>query len=93
MELLNFFLSRKQTTAKIAKERLKIIVAEQRRSGQIPHYLPQLKCDLLKVICKYVSGSPELLSVQLEIKNGDISILEVNIMLPEAEESIRCQQK
>ncbi|PLK58718.1 cell division topological specificity factor MinE, partial [Candidatus Palibaumannia cicadellinicola] len=91
MELLNCFLSRKQTTAKIAKERLQIIVAEQRRSGKTPNYLPQLKCDLLKVLCKYISSSPELLSVQLEIKKGDISLLEVNVMLPEAK--VRYQHK
>ena len=48
MALLDFFLSRKKSTANIAKERLQIIVAE---------------------------------------KDGDISILELNVTLPEAEES------
>ena len=32
MALLDFFLSRKKSTANIAKERLQIIVAERRRS-------------------------------------------------------------
>ena len=41
MALLDFFLSRKKSTANIAKERLQIIVAERRRSDAEPHYLPQ----------------------------------------------------
>lgn len=89
MELLDFFLSRKKTTANIAKERLQIIVAERRRGDNEPHYLPQLKRDLLEVISKYVQIDPEMLSVQLEKKDGDISILELNVTLPETEESTK----
>ncbi|CAK8740980.1 Cell division topological specificity factor [Sodalis praecaptivus] len=32
---------------------------------------------------------PEMLSVQLEKKDGDISILELNVTLPETEESTK----
>ncbi len=81
------FLSRKKSTANIAKERLQIIVAERRRSDAEPHYLPQLRKDILEVICKYVQIDPEMVTVQLEQKDGDISILELNVTLPEAEES------
>jgi len=77
MALLDFFLSRKKSTANIAKERLQIIVAER----------PQLRKDILDVICKYVQIDPEMVTVQLEQKDGDISILELNVTLPEAEES------
>lgn len=55
MALLDFFLSRKKNTANIAKERLQIIVAERRRGDAEPHYLPQLRKDILEVICKYPS--------------------------------------
>ncbi|XOD70240.1 MAG: cell division topological specificity factor MinE [Sodalis sp. (in: enterobacteria)] len=89
MALLDFFLSRKKTTANIAKERLQIIVAERRRSDNEPHYLSYLKRDLLDVISKYVQVDPEMLSVQLEKKDGDISILELNITLQETEEIIK----
>ncbi|OFC61017.1 cell division topological specificity factor MinE [Candidatus Erwinia dacicola] len=85
MALLDFFLSRKKSTANIAKERLQIIVAERRRGDSEPHYLPQLKRDILKVICKYVKIDPEMLSVKLDQKDDDISILELNITLPETE--------
>ncbi|CUX95935.1 Cell division topological specificity factor [Candidatus Gullanella endobia] len=87
MALLNFFISRKKSTANIAKERLQIIVAEQRRGNNEPHYLPQLKRDLIEVINKYVQIDSKMLSMQLE-KDGNISILELNIALLETEESI-----
>lgn len=87
MALLDFFLSRKKSTANIAKERLQIIVAERRRGDVEPHYLPQLKKDLLEVICKYVKIDPEMLSVKLDQKDDDISILELNVTLPEGEEA------
>ncbi|MCP1436602.1 cell division topological specificity factor [Erwinia persicina] len=87
MALLDFFLSRKKSTANIAKERLQIIVAERRRGDAEPHYLPQLKRDILEVICKYVKIDPEMLSVKLDQKDDDISILELNVTLPEAEET------
>ncbi|WP_029686801.1 cell division topological specificity factor MinE [Tatumella saanichensis] len=89
MALLDFFLSRKKSTANIAKERLQIIVAERRRGDSEPHYLPQLKRDILEVICKYVKIDPDMVTVQLDQKGEDISILELNVTLPEAEEAAK----
>ena len=86
MALLDFFLSRKKNTANIAKERLQIIVAERRRGDSEPHYLPQLKRDILEVICRYVKIDPEMVTVQLDQKGDDISILELNVTLPETED-------
>lgn len=83
MALLDFFLARKKNSAAVAKERLQIIVAQQRRLGQEPHYLPQLKRDLLQVICRYVNIDPDQLTLQLEQKSEDISVLELNITLPD----------
>ena len=86
MALHDFFLSRKKNTANIAKERLQIIVAERRRGDSEPHYLPQLKRDILEVICRYVKIDPEMVTVQLDQKGDDISILELNVTLPETDE-------
>ena len=81
MSLLDFFLRpRKDNTAKVAKERLQIIVAHERSTRGGPDYLPQLKQDLLDVIRKYVQISPEQVTVQLD-KKDDLSVLELNIML------------
>ncbi|GAB3240273.1 cell division topological specificity factor MinE [Pseudaeromonas pectinilytica] len=81
MSLLDFFLRpRKDNTARVAKERLQIIVAHERSTRGGPDYLPQLKQDLLDVIRKYVEISPDQVSVQLD-KKDDLSVLELNIML------------
>ncbi|ACL30132.1 cell division topological specificity factor MinE [Buchnera aphidicola str. APS (Acyrthosiphon pisum)] len=83
MALLDFFLSRNKNTANVAKERLQIIVAEQRKYNNEPDYFPQLKREILSVICKYVNIEPNMVTVQLDQKNEDISILELNIILPD----------
>ncbi len=83
MALLDFFLSRNKNTANVAKERLQIIIAEQRKYNNEPDYFPQLKREILSVICKYVNIEPNMVTVQLEQKNEDISILELNIILPD----------
>jgi cell division topological specificity factor len=61
-------------------------VAERRRGDSEPHYLPQLKRDILEVICKYVKIDPDMVTVQLDQKGDDISILELNVTLPETED-------
>lgn len=86
MALLDFFFLRKKNTANIAKERLQIIVAERRCSDAELHYLLQLRKDIFEVICKYVQIDFEMVTVQLEQKDGDIFIFELNVTLLEAEE-------
>jgi cell division topological specificity factor len=76
-------LSRHKNTANVAKERLQIIVAEQRKYNSEPDYFPELKREILSVICKYVNIEPNMITVQLEQKNEQISILELNIVLPD----------
>ncbi|WMY95116.1 MAG: cell division topological specificity factor MinE [Arsenophonus sp.] len=83
MALLDFFLSKKKSTANIAKERLQIIIAERKRNDCRPTYLDEMKRDILKVICKYVKINPEMLSIQFEQKDDDISVLELNVTLPD----------
>lgn len=83
MYFLDFFLSRKKNTANIAKKRLQIIIAEERQNYEKPDYFPKLKKELLIVIAKYVKIEPDTLTIQLSQKDNDISILEVNINVPE----------
>ncbi|WP_299014626.1 cell division topological specificity factor MinE [uncultured Photobacterium sp.] len=86
MALLEFFRPKKPTSASLAKERLQIIVAERRSAGQgEPSYLPQLKQDILEVIRKYVEITPDQVSVNLDQKEEDLSVLELNVTLPEKE--------
>ena len=82
MALLDFFKQRKKSdSAAIAKERLQILVAHDRRGGG-PSYLPQLQRDLLKVIRKYVAVDNDAVSVSVE-QDGAHEILELNIVLPD----------
>ncbi|KMV30707.1 cell division topological specificity factor MinE [Photobacterium swingsii] len=84
MALLEFFRPKKTKTANVAKERLQIIVAERRSASQAtPSYIPQLKQDILEVIRKYVQISPEQVTVNLDQKEEDLSVLELNVTLPE----------
>ena len=84
MALLDYFRTPKKTTASLAKERLQIIVAHQRTQRNTPDYLPQMKKDILAVIRKYVEIDIDQVSVQLEQKDDSLSVLELNVTLPEA---------
>jgi len=87
MALLDYFLRSKEkqpTTASKAKERLQIIVAHERNQrAKQPDYLPQLTEDLLAVLRKYIPVSENSLSVNVDKKDGDLNVLELNIELQE----------
>ncbi|PWI34326.1 cell division topological specificity factor MinE [Vibrio albus] len=86
MSLLEFFRPQKKASASMAKERLQIIVAERRsQSSSSPSYLPQLKEDILQVLAKYVEVDPSMVNVALEQTDDDLSVLELNVKLPDEE--------
>lgn len=70
------------SSASVAKERLQIIVAHERRKRSEPDYLPMMQQEILEVIRKYVQIADDQVSVQLE-DSDDCSVLELNITLPE----------
>ena len=83
MNIFDFFRERKKTSsASIAKERLQIIVAHERGARAQPDYLPALQKELIEVIRKYVAIDDDQVQVLLE-NQGNCSILELNITLPE----------
>ena len=82
MRLMDLFKKNRQQSASIAKERLQILVAHERLERNSPSYLPQLKQELMKVICKYVTVDQSAIQVKLG-RDGNNEILELNIMLPE----------
>ena len=71
------FLKTKKNTASIAKERLRIIVAQERRTRGSPDYLPLLQRELLEVIRKYVSVDVDAVKVDL-VKEGDHDVRDIN---------------
>ncbi|HEX7116222.1 MAG TPA: cell division topological specificity factor MinE [Steroidobacter sp.] len=81
MGLLAFF-RRQPSTANVAKERLRIIVAQERSARGGPDYLPLLRGELLEVIRKYVKVDPEAIQINLEREDGQ-EVLELSVTLPE----------
>ena len=76
------FLRAKKNTATIAKERLRIIVAQERTSRGAPDYLPLLQRELLEVIRKYVSVDVDAVKVEMA-KDGDHDVLDISVALPD----------
>ena len=76
------FLKPKKNTASVAKNRLQIIIAQERSSRGAPDYLPLLRRELLEVIKKYVNVDVDAVKVDL-IKDGDHDVLDISVALPE----------
>ena len=76
------FLRAKKTTAETAKNRLQIIIAQERTSRGGPDYLPLLQRELLEVIRKYVNVDVEAVKVDL-VKDGEHDVLDISVALPE----------
>ncbi|MDZ4350954.1 MAG: cell division topological specificity factor MinE [Xanthomonadaceae bacterium] len=79
------FLKQKKNTASVAKERLRIIVAQERSTRGGPDYLPLLRRELLEVIRKYVSVDVDAVRVELA-KDGDHDVLDISVALPEGDD-------
>ena len=72
------------SSAQVAKERLRIIVAQERGKRGGPDYLPLLRRELLEVIHKYVNVNPEAVLINVGQEDGH-EILELTVALPEKE--------
>ncbi len=76
------FLKPKKNTASVAKDRLRIIIAQERTSHGQPDYLPLLRRELLEVIRKYVNVDAEAVKVDV-VKDGEHDVLDISVALPE----------
>ncbi|HET8897822.1 MAG TPA: cell division topological specificity factor MinE [Rhodanobacteraceae bacterium] len=83
MSLLDFFRNKPQASASLAKERLLIIVAQERSTRGAPDYLPLLRNEILAVIRKYVNVDPDAVQINVEHEGGS-EVLELSVALPEA---------
>ena len=83
--LLSFLLGEKKKSASVAKERLVMMLAHERggRNASEPDYLPELRRELVAVICKYVKIDPNDIKLNLE-RQDNLEVLEVKIELPDA---------
>jgi cell division topological specificity factor len=85
MGLFDLFRTRNKNTASIAKERLRIIVAQERTSRGTPDYLPMLRRELLETIRKYVNVDFDAVKVDL-IKEDGHDVLDISVSLPDRNE-------
>jgi cell division topological specificity factor len=79
--LLAFF-RKTSSSANVAKERLRIIVAQERSTRGAPDYLPTLRRELLEVIRRYVNIDPSAVQINLGRDDGH-EVLELSVALPE----------
>ena len=82
MGLFDFLTTRNRNTASTAKDRLRILIQQERSLRGAPDYLPLLQRELLEVIRKYVNVDAEAVKVDL-IKDGDNEVLDISVALPE----------
>ena len=85
MSFLDFLRGQKKTSASVAKDRLQLILINERGSGRnAPDFLPQMQKELIAVISKYVQINPDDIKVNLD-RQDSLEVLEVKIEMPQAE--------
>ena len=84
MSLIDVLFGRKQKSAQVARDRLQIIIAQERVKEQAPDYLPTLQKELLEVLSKYVHVSLDDIRISQEKQDG-VDVLELNIILPDTQ--------
>ena len=73
-------------SAETAKDRLRIIIAQQRSEKESPDYLPMLRKEIMEVVTKYVNVDANQISVDFHCED-DQAFLELNVTLPGNQEA------
>ena len=76
--LFSRFFAPPPSSAAIAKERLKIVLAHERAGSHAPEFLPKLQKELIDVVGRYVEIRSDMIRVNLG-RSGDTSLLEINV--------------
>ena len=84
MSLIDKLFGKKPKSAALARDRLQIIIAQERAQGAnaTPDYLPTLRKEMLEVLSKYVNVSLDDIRISQEKQDG-LDVLELNITLPD----------
>lgn len=80
MNLIHYL--RRKKSAETAKDRLQIIIAQQRKEKNSQDFLPLLRKDIIAAIAKHMHIDINEVKVDLQCKDNN-SILELNVVLPE----------
>jgi len=83
MKLMKYFRSNNKS-AKIAKDRLHIIIAQEKSTKGGVDFLPLLRKDILDAIAKYTKIDISQVKVDLQRKDNN-AVLELNVVLPTTE--------
>ncbi|MFA7437130.1 cell division topological specificity factor MinE [Castellaniella sp.] len=86
MSFFDFFRGQKKASASIAKDRLQLILINERSGRNGPDFLADLQKELIAVISKYVHINPEDITVNLERQDA-LEVLEVKIEMPQQAEA------
>jgi cell division topological specificity factor len=92
MGILDFLKRKPEATATVARERLRIIVAQERSTRGAPDYLPMMRNELLEVIKKYVHVDIDAININFERDSGH-EILELSVTLPEGKPASKSEHK
>jgi cell division topological specificity factor len=92
MGILDFLKRKPEPTATVARERLRIIVAQERSTRGAPDYLPMMRNELLEVIKKYVHVDLDAININFERDSGH-EILELSVTLPDGKPSASTESK
>jgi cell division topological specificity factor len=77
MSLIDIFFGKKDASAKVARDRLTIMLATERGSNALPH-MEEMKREILEVIKKYT----KVKDVKIKSENNqNIETLELEIVL------------
>jgi cell division topological specificity factor len=92
MGILDFLKRKPEATATVARERLRIIVAQERSTRGAPDYLPMMRNELLEVIKKYIHVDLDAININFERDSGH-EILELSVTLPESRNETKSETK
>jgi len=82
MGIFDFLTQSKKNSANVAKNRLQILIQQERSMRGAPDYLPLLQRELLEVIRKYINVDADAVKVGLH-KDGDNDLLDISVALPD----------
>jgi cell division topological specificity factor len=80
MNLLKLFRN-KAASAPVARERLQILLAHERRALNQPELISILREEILAVLSRHVQLDPDKVQIKMD-RGGNVSTLEVEIEIP-----------
>jgi len=80
MNIMQYF--RRNKSAQTARNRLHIIIAQEKAGKNEPDYLHTLRREILAVVARYTKADLDQVNVELHHKDNN-AVLELNITLPD----------